>query len=836
MDRLLKSIIMAVIGDIDKPVPTMLAKTIHSALGFRSRYRDWVKSILKRVVLVEGVDYVNFEQAKKKRGGRSIKHLRLTIDAAKRVIAASGSPKAYALAKKIDDYMAEYFRPADTSTKNDEPKPDPEPIVVAKTSEGFVQVFKYDFFSIYNFQMVDGRAGLSKFEGVHRVRVVPFGFEPWFVAEDIAVVLWFNKEYRLFRMVEGLRHRTCTIKGKQTYLIDKKSIDIAVELSRNPDKHNFQPWIEGTVIPDFYAKMGYEPRPAPEPKPEPKVEVVDEPEEAHASPWITDPDNKDVIFDDYSEDDEEPIPDEPEAHTPPSEEKPDMNPPEVKTHFFDKTRSVRSLIVGDNPWIVANDLCKLMGLVNTSGPIKHLRNKYKKSGLDVNDLVKHYPIPNTRGKNPQDTNILSEKGAYYIVSHCRKKNALQIRKWIEDKIISSYRTNLTHTEPNAKDENNKTDRVFSTRPIPEEPVINSEPIKETETMEETPIIDQEEVIEPTPIPVEPEKHTPPNEEEPEMNMLPSCKTHFYDKTRAVRSIMVKDNPWFVAKDVCDLLSLVNNSDAISTLRSNYESIGIDVDRVVNSYPILDAMGRLRDTIILSESATYDLIFQSRKPEALKIKYWVTSEVMPSIRKTGGYGTTAPALDMNDPVSRMEHMVRQAEMIITMANNQKLLTEKVETITQEKETIKKEKDAYAQKAEELNGQIVRISASEGSYNIRSAATTLNVHQKDFFAYLESIKWIYKKYDDRDAHLPLEKRNYAWQAYSPIIGAGWMEHVKSKAGVDKKTGKQRWVPQALMTSAGIIEMTRRLPGSGVPPLNPNKPTGKLRKEETAEHDNV
>lgn len=87
-----------------------------------------------------------------------------------------------------------------------------------------------------------------------------------------------------------------------------------------------------------------------------------------------------------------------------------------------------------------------------------------------------------------------------------------------------------------------------------------------------------------------------------------------------------DKPWFVAKDVCEVLGISNHSDAIGRLDSD------EKDEV----GITDPIGRKQKTAVVYESGLYALIFTSRKEEAKAFKKWVTSEVLPSIRKTGTY--------------------------------------------------------------------------------------------------------------------------------------------------------------------------------------------------------
>lgn len=89
-------------------------------------------------------------------------------------------------------------------------------------------------------------------------------------------------------------------------------------------------------------------------------------------------------------------------------------------------------------------------------------------------------------------------------------------------------------------------------------------------------------------------------------------------------------PWFVAKDVCDILEISNPSDALKRLDDDERS--------------RFNLGRQGETNIVNEAGLYVLVLGSRKPEAHEFKRWVTHEVLPQIRKTGGYIPTTDADD------------------------------------------------------------------------------------------------------------------------------------------------------------------------------------------------
>lgn len=104
-------------------------------------------------------------------------------------------------------------------------------------------------------------------------------------------------------------------------------------------------------------------------------------------------------------------------------------------------------------------------------------------------------------------------------------------------------------------------------------------------------------------------------------------------------------PWFVAKDVCDILGMSNPSMAVTAL---------DKDEVAQIDPkdYLGSENRSNQAVnIVSEPGLYKLIMRSRKPEAKEFQRWVTHEVLPSIRKTGGYIPTSESDSDEDIMAR-----------------------------------------------------------------------------------------------------------------------------------------------------------------------------------------
>jgi hypothetical protein len=94
----------------------------------------------------------------------------------------------------------------------------------------------------------------------------------------------------------------------------------------------------------------------------------------------------------------------------------------------------------------------------------------------------------------------------------------------------------------------------------------------------------------------------------------------------VRSIMIDKNPWFIGKDIAEALEYKDTNQAI---RKHVD----DEDKLTRQ---IDGSGQNREMVFINESGVYSLILRSRNEKAKEFKHWVTSEVLPSIRKTGAY--------------------------------------------------------------------------------------------------------------------------------------------------------------------------------------------------------
>ena len=118
----------------------------------------------------------------------------------------------------------------------------------------------------------------------------------------------------------------------------------------------------------------------------------------------------------------------------------------------------------------------------------------------------------------------------------------------------------------------------------------------------------------------------------------SSITTFNFVAQSVRVVMISDAPWFVAADVCAVLELPNSTMALKRLDA-------DEIQVIDFSTLNSIEGRENQRLsnfnpktinIINESGLYSLMLTSRKPAAKRLKKWVTSEVLPAIRRTGEY--------------------------------------------------------------------------------------------------------------------------------------------------------------------------------------------------------
>lgn len=145
---------------------------------------------------------------------------------------------------------------------------------------------------------------------------------------------------------------------------------------------------------------------------------------------------------------------------------------------------------------------------------------------------------------------------------------------------------------------------------------------------------------------------------------------FTYKDHAVRVITIDGEPWFVLADLCKVLGLVRGAAQINERLD---------DGVRQTYPIVDSLGRTQQATIVSEAGMYEVIIRSDKPEAAAFRRWITSEVLPSIRKHGGYLTDEKIEDiLTDPdtiIQLATQLKAERSQRLALEERQRLLTPK-----------------------------------------------------------------------------------------------------------------------------------------------------------------
>ena len=200
---------------------------------------------------------------------------------------------------------------------------------------------------------------------------------------------------------------------------------------------------------------------------------------------------------------------------------------------------------------------------------------------------------------------------------------------------------------------------------------------------------------------------------------------FQYQDQPVRTVQRDGEPWFVLKDVCAVLGLGTPARVAERLEEDE----------VSSTHLTDSLGRQQDMTIINESGLYNVILRSDKPEARPFRKWVTAEVLPSIRKTGGY------ISGQDSLSP-EELMAKALMVA-----QKTLAERDARIS----ALTVENQILQPKAEYFD-QLVDRNLLTG---FRETAKLLEVSPKRFVDFLLEKKYIYR--DQRGKLMPYAEKN-------------------------------------------------------------------------------
>ena len=222
-------------------------------------------------------------------------------------------------------------------------------------------------------------------------------------------------------------------------------------------------------------------------------------------------------------------------------------------------------------------------------------------------------------------------------------------------------------------------------------------------------------------------------------------------------------PWFVAKDVCDILGLENSRKATAELDPDEKNI----------VTIRDGIPGNPNKTIISEPGLYTLIMRSRKPEAHEFKRWATHDVLPTIRKHGAYMTQ----------QTLDKALTNPDFLIQLATKLK----------EEQEKVK----ALEPKAKALD----TFTNVEDKLLIRDAAKVLSnsgvpISEKQLREWMANDGWIYRS-------------NGSWHATAKHCTAGHLVMVMSTKYATKPDGtKFAFPPTVRITRKGLTLLHRRL----------------------------
>lgn len=123
------------------------------------------------------------------------------------------------------------------------------------------------------------------------------------------------------------------------------------------------------------------------------------------------------------------------------------------------------------------------------------------------------------------------------------------------------------------------------------------------------------------------------------------------QTLSISAIEKDGQAWFVAKDICEALGIKNSRDAIASLDDDEKGVAIT-----------DTLGGPQQVSTINESGLYSLIFRSNKESAKRFKKWITSVVIPSIRKHGGYINGQEALPQEEQKETLQVIQEEAQRL------------------------------------------------------------------------------------------------------------------------------------------------------------------------------
>lgn len=247
----------------------------------------------------------------------------------------------------------------------------------------------------------------------------------------------------------------------------------------------------------------------------------------------------------------------------------------------------------------------------------------------------------------------------------------------------------------------------------------------------------------------------------------------------IRAVVIDDDPWFVLSDICRGIDIGNVGNVAERLNRSGAAI---------RQTDIRSGGQMRLVTIVDESGMYEAVIRSDKPEATRFRRWITSEVLPAIRKTGSY-SRYPA----HPTAALPSKKELAQWVI-----------EAEERAEAAEAQVRELAPPAAAWNELADAVGDYSVSDAA-KVLSRDPNIKTGERRLFEYLAAIGWIFRSVTGR------------WRIYQTQIENGRLA---------EKVGKPYWHegrgemvnsdPIVRVTPKGLAELHKRLGGTGQLPV--------------------
>jgi anti-repressor protein len=232
----------------------------------------------------------------------------------------------------------------------------------------------------------------------------------------------------------------------------------------------------------------------------------------------------------------------------------------------------------------------------------------------------------------------------------------------------------------------------------------------------------------------------------------------------VRVVYIDGNAWLIAKDICKALGLTNVSQALSsldeddkrTINPNIINCDIGISNVLNRHTvgmdiktvIPEAGKGGRDLLLVNESGFYTLVLRSNMPEAKVFRKWVTSEVLPSIRRTGAYIA-------RKPLSVSEQLLYSAQLMVEYDKRLTALEEKLDGFDSPRTEA-----AHERLYEKFNGFDELVSVNELAKRLKQNGVEIGQNRlfqwlvKNHYLMISGKRWNSSKQQHENKYIPTQ----------------------------------------------------------------------------------